>query len=215
MGSCPYKTQPALATQRWDFALLANATGSNNTAIGRGANITPATIRDRLPHSLPMGKYWQHSQWCSNALSQWSRTKPATGFQALFSNGPRMGIPPRARKLSIATEPVTTIQPTLAPAFNNTGNWNTASGSQALYSNSGGFSIRPGVWALYSNTVGFNNTATGVQALHSNTSGRENTAIAPLLSTMRTPPETQPPALCLSPTQPEANTALGFGAGEM
>jgi hypothetical protein len=57
------------------------------------------------------------------------------------------------------------------------GGYNTATGSQALFSNtSGSYNTANGFNALYSNTGGIQNTATGFNALHSNTAGNSNTA---------------------------------------
>jgi hypothetical protein len=58
-----------------------------------------------------------------------------------------------------------------------TGTFNTASGSNALYSNTtGGQNTASGNNALYGNTTGTANTATGAAALRSNTTGYGNTA---------------------------------------
>src|SRR6476660_9456944 len=53
---------------------------------------------------------------------------------------------------------------------NTSGNYNTASGAQALYgdefhANSGNYNTATGANALYSNTAGNSNTATGTNAL--------------------------------------------------
>jgi uncharacterized coiled-coil protein SlyX len=56
-------------------------------------------------------------------------------------------------------------------------NFNTAEGTDALFSNTSGFNnVAMGFDALFSNTTGFGNTANGYQALLSNTSGTTNTA---------------------------------------
>ena len=58
-----------------------------------------------------------------------------------------------------------------------TGNFNTASGSQALHYNVTGTSnVASGAYALYSNITGFNNTASGANALFGNATGSSNTA---------------------------------------
>jgi hypothetical protein len=58
-----------------------------------------------------------------------------------------------------------------------TGDYNTASGYEALYSNTEGYSnTASGYGALISNTEGNYNTASGVSALYSNTTGYSNTA---------------------------------------
>jgi hypothetical protein len=62
--------------------------------------------------------------------------------------------------------------------LNTTGYYNTASGSQALYSTtSGNDNTASGSGALYSNTTGSYNTAVGEGALYSNTTGSELTCI--------------------------------------
>jgi hypothetical protein len=60
---------------------------------------------------------------------------------------------------------------------NTTGPYNTASGFQALFSNTTGrLNTASGYHALYSNTTGIDNTASGLSALNSNTTGEANTA---------------------------------------
>src|SRR5262249_58939440 len=56
------------------------------------------------------------------------------------------------------------------------GNSNTAIGAHALTNNSGQFNTATGTFALSSNTSGTNNTASGSGALFSNTTGINNTA---------------------------------------
>ena len=61
--------------------------------------------------------------------------------------------------------------------LNNTGDDNTAIGSQALFSNATGFSnTATGALALLNNTTGNNNTGNGLAALNNNTTGSFNTA---------------------------------------
>jgi len=60
---------------------------------------------------------------------------------------------------------------------NTTGYYNTATGSRALFTNTdGGFNTATGLNALQDNTSGANNTATGNNALYSNAVGSYNTA---------------------------------------
>ena len=64
-----------------------------------------------------------------------------------------------------------------ALGFNTTGNYNTATGLNALRSNTTGASnTATGFLALDSNTIGDNNTATGFYALELNVTGANNTA---------------------------------------
>jgi hypothetical protein len=59
----------------------------------------------------------------------------------------------------------------------SSGNYNTASGYQALLSNTTGFNnSTSGAFALASNITGGYNTASGINALNSNTAGSSNTA---------------------------------------
>jgi hypothetical protein len=61
--------------------------------------------------------------------------------------------------------------------FTTTGEWNTASGFQALHSNgNGSWNTASGYQALFTNTAGWANTASGYQALYSNTTAGDNTA---------------------------------------
>jgi hypothetical protein len=65
-----------------------------------------------------------------------------------------------------------------AALYNNTGNYNTASGYVALQWNTVGYwNTASGAGALYLNVSGFNNTASGMEALYNNTGGGDNTAI--------------------------------------
>ena len=60
---------------------------------------------------------------------------------------------------------------------NTTGHENTASGDEALTNNTTGYANTATGWqTLFSNTTGYYNTATGVNALRNNTTGFENTA---------------------------------------
>jgi hypothetical protein len=64
-----------------------------------------------------------------------------------------------------------------ASASANTGNWNTATGYQSLWSNStGDYNTSTGVNALYNNNIGSQNTAYGAYTLNSNNTGNYNTA---------------------------------------
>jgi Chaperone of endosialidase len=82
---------------------------------------------------------------------------------------------------------------------NTTGTRNTGLGYQALYYNHGDYNTATGSHALFSNTSGTENTATGASALSFNTSGFDNTGIGVgALGENRTG---------------HNNTALGAGAG--
>ena len=59
---------------------------------------------------------------------------------------------------------------------NTTGDANTATGDRALNDNTTGiYNTATGYWALANNTEGDGNTATGYRALHDNTTGNNNT----------------------------------------
>src|SRR5262249_35634126 len=65
--------------------------------------------------------------------------------------------------------------------FNDTGIWNTATGSFALFSNTtANDNTAIGYFALFGNTTGNNNTANGTNALLNNTTGNENIALGNL-----------------------------------
>ena len=57
------------------------------------------------------------------------------------------------------------------------GDYNTAIGSEALYSNEANANAAFGYRSLYANTSGYQNTAVGIRSLTTNTSGYRNTAI--------------------------------------
>ena len=69
-----------------------------------------------------------------------------------------------------------TAEGTDALFSNTTGTRNTGLGYQALYYNHGDYNTATGSHALFSNTNGTENTATGASALSHNTSGSDNTA---------------------------------------
>ena len=81
---------------------------------------------------------------------------------------------------------------------NTTGSKNTADGFDALFNNTGSNNTATGVSALYSNTTGGGNTASGYQALLNNTTGGGNTASGN--------------QALLSNTTGNSNTAIGGGA---
>src|SRR5437868_6406276 len=62
--------------------------------------------------------------------------------------------------------------------YNNTGNYNTATGASALQNNTSGTdNVASGLQALFTNSTGYDNTANGFNALYSNTSGHDNAAV--------------------------------------
>ena len=69
-----------------------------------------------------------------------------------------------------------TAEGTDALFSNRSGTRNTSVGYQALYYNNGDYNTAAGSHALFSNTSGTENTATGAGALSHNTSGFDNTA---------------------------------------
>jgi hypothetical protein len=100
--------------------------------------------------------------------------------------------------------------------YTTTGNSNTASGRQALYSNTtGSYNTASGYLALFSNTTGIYNTASGYQALFSNTTGSYNTAsgYGALFSNTTGASNTASGYLALYfNTTGSYNTASGYGA---
>ncbi len=103
------------------------------------------------------------------------------------------------------------------PLFgNNTGDYNTATGSSALQSNTTGYSnTAAGFQALLSNTGGYSNTASGVNALYSNTAGIDNTASGQdaLFSNSTGNDNTATGVQALNLATGSGNVALGFQAG--
>ncbi len=80
-----------------------------------------------------------------------------------------------------------------------TGQYNTATGSYALYNNTeGNYNTATGGTALYHNTTGDYNTATGARALYYNTTGDDNTAMGT--------------DALFNNTTGDSNTATGAGA---
>ena len=98
----------------------------------------------------------------------------------------------------------------------NTGQNNTATGANALYSNTSGTSnTASGYHALRANTSGLANTADGADALKSNTMGSENTAVggAALASNVAGNSNTAVGARALfSSTTESESTAVGYQA---
>jgi hypothetical protein len=82
--------------------------------------------------------------------------------------------------------------------FHSLGSGNTGVGVQALEVNSGQYNTATGSQALHSNTTGFANTGVGSSALNANTTGSDNTAVGSF-------------ALYHS-TEGDENTAAGVGA---
>src|SRR6266513_1041049 len=70
-----------------------------------------------------------------------------------------------------------TAEGTDALFSNTTGERNTGLGFQALYYNNGNYNTAEGFRALFSNTSGTQNTAIGAAALLANTIGFDNTAV--------------------------------------
>jgi len=100
-------------------------------------------------------------------------------------------------------------------AANTYGNYNTATGYDALYSNNQGYSnTASGYFALYSNTYGHGNAGFGTNALNSNTSGIYNSAFgyAALYSTSTGNYNTASGSAALYDNNGNFNTATGFEA---
>jgi len=99
---------------------------------------------------------------------------------------------------------------------NNTGQANTATGFQSLFSNTtGSDNTANGAFALFTNTEGIENTATGESALASNSTGNANTATgfnALLSNTIGTSNTANGGFALSSNTTGNSNTATGAAA---
>jgi uncharacterized coiled-coil protein SlyX len=137
-----------------DDALISNATGAGNTAVGW-----------RSLFSNTDGSF--NTGLGSGALvSNTGSSNTAVGAAALLRNTIGTG------NTAVGTD---------AMAFNNTGISNTAVGAFALLENTDGQSNTAlGRRALEMHTIGNDNTAVGVLALESNVSGEDNTALGSL-----------------------------------
>jgi hypothetical protein len=149
------------------LALVANTSGTENTAQGNSALYTNTTGS----HNTANG---YRALYSSNA-----DYNSAMGSQALYSNTSGY------QNTAIGYD---------AMYYNTTGYNNTAVGYQALLNNTSGtdniafgkstltsnttgsFNTGIGEYAMNSNTTGASNTATGYKALYNNTTGYENTA---------------------------------------
>ena len=131
-------------------ALIANTTGSLNTAVGAAV----------LPNNTE------------------GNDNTAVGLNALFSNteGSFNTAIGRAAMGGNTTGASNTVVGWFALASNIVGLNNTAVGTNALQANIGNFNNAVGSSALNSNTTGLQNSAIGTSALGANTSGSANTA---------------------------------------
>jgi trimeric autotransporter adhesin len=159
-------------------SLYSNTTGTGNSANGlqalmmnvsgnyNTANGTNALYSNRAGSTATA--VGAGAMYFSNSnLTSFDNTNVAVGFEALRGS---------------------------ADAAANTGNWNTATGYQSLWSNAAGihntasghgslfanttgnFNTANGSYSLYTNTTGNNNSAYGFGALWANTTGYDNTA---------------------------------------
>jgi hypothetical protein len=132
-------------------AMLANTTGSQNTAVGVSA------LRN---NTTGFGNIAIGQDACSQ--SQGGQNNTGVGWEALLHNAGNFNTANGASALS----------------SNTTGNDNTANGVDALSSNTlGDDNVASGLSALSSNTTGGGNVANGVNALLNNTTGSGNIAL--------------------------------------
>lgn len=139
-------------------ALASNGSGNFNTAIGASAlsqNTTGFNNTATGINALFYSNAQNNTADGANALQRNTAGKEnsAIGSEALFGSLDANGKP------------------------NSTGNFNTATGFQSLYSNqNGNGNVATGWQTLYSNKTGSSNTALGNTALSQNSSGNQNTA---------------------------------------
>ena len=143
-------------------ALQSNTSGASNTASGYNALLSNTTAGQ----NVAIGNNALLTQSFGNGGTAWNSNNVAVGFEALLSNQPT----------ATSNGFQNTALGTQALRANTTGNFNTATGCQALFSNTGSSNTASGYGALFSNTGSFN-TAIGGTALLANTVGSSNTAI--------------------------------------
>ena len=173
-----------------DDALIANTTGSGNTALGWRSLFS--NIDGSFNTAVGGG-----ALNLNNAASN-----TAVGAAALLLN---------------TTGPENTAVGTDALTFNDTGGENTANGSFALFHNTTGNSNTAiGRAALSANTTGNENTAVGFDALFDNTGGGSNIAVGAAALVNNTAGSNNTAvgsSALLKNTTGGGNTAIGLGAG--
>ncbi|HEX4707664.1 MAG TPA: tail fiber domain-containing protein [Candidatus Angelobacter sp.] len=141
-------------TAAGDGALHDNTTGGINTAAGDGAlfsNTTGSSNTANGANALLLNNGDNNTASGEGAMQNYiaGSNNTANGFEALFGDS----------------------------HDRSTGNFNTATGVQALFSNTtGGSNTASGYLALFGNTTGSFNVANGANALQSNTTGGSNVA---------------------------------------
>ena len=153
---------------------LLNANGSSNTATGQSALFTNSHGASNTATGT-MALFWNSDPTASN--------NTATGYGALQGN--RTGTSNTAHGANAFSGDVTSGQGTgsrnvalgSAALYSNfDGIDNTATGVNALYFNKGDYNTATGYQALENNTTGANNAAHGLNALNANTTGNSNSA---------------------------------------
>ena len=142
-------------------SLYTNTTGTGNSANGLQAlmlnvtgNYNTANGTNALYSNIAGGKATAVGAgamyFSNNTLTPFDNTNVAFGFEALRGS---------------------------TDASANTGNWNTATGYQSLWSNAAGIhNTASGHGSLYANATGNFNTANGSYSLYANTTGNNNSA---------------------------------------
>ena len=170
--------------------LVANTTGTHNTAIGSGA----------LPANTTGGS--NTSVGSRTLENNNANNNTAIGYQSMLSNtsGTNNAALGWVSLNANTTGSSNTGLGVQALASNTTASNNTAVGYQAGYTNTtGADNVAVGRTALYLNTTGSNNLASGNYALYSNTTGNYNTALGG--------------SALGSNTTASNNTAVGYQAG--
>ncbi len=152
-------------TPSWGQAPMCNLPGCNPTSSDPGGNTaggTDALFSEADPAPGNNTAFGSHALYSNVA----GLLNTAVGAFALNSN---TGLPNGNGEGNVAIG--------YGVLYQNNGNLNTATGTEAMYSNtSGGGNTASGYQVLYFNTGGNQNTASGYQALHFNTLGSGNTA---------------------------------------
>jgi hypothetical protein len=179
-------TLPANTSGYWNSAFGANAlsyntTGNSNTASGQAALLLNSTGSNNTAQG--QAALYSNTTGGNNTASGTHALSNNTtasnnlgiGYNALwsqsFDNG---GAAWDSFNTAVGSQALYSNQPTA----NNNGVLNTAVGGNALYANTTGYqNTATGANALQNNTVGYYNTALGQASLQTNSTGNWNTAV--------------------------------------
>ena len=161
-------------------ALYSNTTGFYNTAIGyqsmynNSEGFSNAAVGNNALHNNTTGGNNTALGCYALYFNKSKDRNTAIGYGAMHYADSSGSSPHSTENTAIGYN---ALHGSYTPA-NNTGKYNTATGSTALeYNTSGSYNAAYGLGALSSNTTGNNNTALGLDALYSNSTGYSNVAI--------------------------------------